>query len=81
MVEKNYDFRKRHWTVHQPDRRDMTRTAGENEVLLESGWYLGGNGGTVTENALRDFQDYLWVSMGVSVGGPAGGEDPVAGSG
>lgn len=68
MNEKNYDFRKRHWTVHRPNLRQAGRIQKEDELLIDDSWKLGGCGGEVTENALRDFQDYLWVSMGISVG-------------
>lgn len=68
MVEQNYDFRKRHWTVHHPNLRQEDRIAKEDELLIANGWMLGGCGGEVTANALKDFQDYLWVSMGVSAG-------------
>lgn len=66
MPEKNYDFRRRHWTVHQPDRRDAQRQVQSGELLLDSSWSLGCDSGQVMENAVRDFQDYLWVSMGIS---------------
>lgn len=68
IMEKNYDFLKRHWTVHVSGRRDENRVLKEQEMALADGWKLGGQGGMVTEKAIGDFQDYLWVSMGVSVG-------------
>ena len=68
MAEKNYDFRKRHWTVHRPNLRQADRVKQDNELLIDNTWKLGGCGGEVTENALKDFQDYLWVSMGLSIG-------------
>ena len=68
MTEKNYDFRKRHWTVHRPNMRQADRVKQDSELLLDDSWKLGGCCGEVTQNALRDFQDYLWVSMGLSVG-------------
>ena len=68
MQEKNYDFRKRHWTVHRPNMRQADRTRQDNELLIDNSWKLGGCCGEVTQNALKDFQDYLWVSMGLSVG-------------
>ena len=77
MEEKNYDFRKRHWTVHQPGRRDPARTARAGETLLESGWAIGCGSGLVMENAVRDFQDYLWTSMGVSAGRAAAAGEKV----
>ena len=66
-MEHNYDFRARHWQVHRPDRRNPARTASADELMLDAGWRLGGEGGEVLSNALRDFQDYLWVSMALSL--------------
>lgn len=66
-MEHNYDFRARHWQVHKPNRRDPARTADAGELMLDASWRLGGAGGEVLTNALRDFQDYLWVSMGLSL--------------
>ncbi len=34
MKEKNYEFLRRHWRVHRPDRRDFGRKAAEHEVML-----------------------------------------------
>lgn len=67
MKEKNYDFRSRHWEVHKPGRRKMSRVPLQNETLIDDQWKIGGIGGTVTEKAIADFQDYLWTSMGVPV--------------
>ena len=33
MGERNYDFRRRHWEYHKPDRRDPERRAYENEII------------------------------------------------
>lgn len=67
MKESNYDFRKRHWEVHKPCRRKEGRLPTAQETLIDNLWKIGGNGGSVTERAIADFQDYLWTSMGVSV--------------
>lgn len=66
MAEKNYDFRARHFTVHQPCRRNTSRTVKPDEILLDSSWSLGGEAGAVTEKALADFMDYLWIGWGIS---------------
>lgn len=66
-MEKNYDFRARHWQVHRPNRRNAERVATDAELFIDFGWYLGGDGGIVTDAALADFRDYLWVSMDVPV--------------
>ncbi len=67
MAEKNYDFRARHFTVHQPCRRSASRTVKSNEILLDSSWLLGGEAGVVTNNALADFTDYLWTGWDICV--------------
>ena len=66
-MEHNHDFRKRHFTLHQLGRRNMARQINGNEVAINSSWSIGGKGGCVTENAVKDLQDYLWTSMEVSV--------------
>lgn len=66
-MEKNYDFRKRHWTVHQPGRRNPMRQQAAGELWIDSSWSIGTSACTVAENAIKDYQDYLWASMGVSV--------------
>lgn len=69
MKEKNYDFRARHWTVHQPDRRNPERKAAENELMLDEKWALGcsENSEAIVLKALKDFQDYLYCSMNLSL--------------
>lgn len=68
MSEKNYDFRKRHWEYHKPDRRDPARKAKKNEVLITDEWKIGcaGDKDSIALIAVKDFQDYLFTSMGVS---------------
>lgn len=66
-MEKNYDFRKRHWEVHKPGRRNPERAVKATEIEICGDWRIGGIGDVVTENAVKDLQDYLWVSMGVSL--------------
>lgn len=63
MQEKNYDFQKRHWNVHKAGRRNYARVIHESEVALNHHWKLGCAGSPIAAKAIRDFQDYLWVSM------------------
>ncbi len=67
--EKNYDFRARHWQVHKPGRRDGERTPLDNEIVLDESWMLGfpQDADIVMINAMNDFQDYMFVSMGISM--------------
>ena len=69
MSEKNYDFRKRHWEYHKPDRRDPARKAKKNEVLITEEWKIGcaGDKDSIALIAVKDFQDYLFTSMGLSL--------------
>ncbi len=66
-MEKNYDFRQRHWQVHKPDRRLADRKKLDSEIMIENGWSIGGDWAAVSKNAVDDFMDYLWVSMKVAV--------------
>lgn len=69
MSEKNYDFRKRHWAYHKPDRRDFSRTVMPDEVQFDESWSLGCNADpdSICGIAVRDFRDYMETSMGVSL--------------
>ena len=69
MSEKNYDFRKRHWAYHKPCRRDETRKAKKNEILITDEWKIGcsGDKDSIALIAVKDFQDYMYTSMGVSL--------------
>ena len=69
MSEKNYDFRKRHWEYHKPGRRDPARKAKKNEILITEEWKIGCAGGkdSIALIAVKDFQDYLFTSMGLSL--------------
>ena len=44
MSENNYDFRKRHWQYHKPNRRDAGRKVRKNEIILTSEWKIGCKG-------------------------------------
>lgn len=69
MSEQNYDFRKRHWEYHKPDRRDPARKAKKNEIMLTADWKIGckGEEDSIALIAVKDFQDYLFTSMGISL--------------
>ena len=69
MSEVNYDFRKRHWEYHKPGRRDLSRKAKKNEVMINGEWKIGCNAaeGSIAEIAVKDFQDYLFKSMDLSL--------------
>ena len=69
MSEKNYDFRKRHWEYHKPGRRDPARKAKKNEILITEEWKIGcaGEKDSIALIAVKDFQDYLFTSMGLSL--------------
>ena len=69
MSERNYDFRKRHWEYHKPDRRDPARKARKNEVLITDEWKIGCSGDkeSIALIAVKDFQEYMHTSMGVSL--------------
>ena len=66
-VEKNFDFLKRHWTLHRPGRRDAERTPRDGEIMLDESWSLGTapDAPETLIAAVRDFQDYLAVSFGL----------------
>ncbi len=67
--EKNYDFRARHWQVHKPGRRINDRTPLDSEIQLDESWMIGlpQDADIVMTNAVKDFQDYLFVSMDISL--------------
>ena len=69
MSERNYDFRKRHWAYHKPDRRDPARKEKKNEILITNEWKIGcsGDKDSIALIAVKDFQEYLFTSMGVSI--------------
>ncbi len=67
--EVNYEFRKRMLSVHQKDRRDYSKIKADNELEIFDGMavYIPKNSEPVLINAARDFSDYMFDSMGVSV--------------
>lgn len=69
MSEKKYEFRKRLEVVHKPDRRNPDVSAAANETELNDEWriVIAKDAGALTLNVAKDLQDYLLVSMQVSV--------------
>ncbi len=67
--EKNFEFRRHLEKVHIPHRRDNTVLRKENEVEITDGWMIAveENCSAVILNVAKDLQDYLLVSMNVSV--------------
>ena len=67
QVEEAYDFRKRLECVHEKGRRDPAATCAENELELKDGFsiVLPKDASDFVRRVVRDFEDYLSVSMGV----------------
>ncbi len=67
--EKNYEFRRLLEKVHTPHRRDISVVCGASEVQITEGWTIlvEEDCSRVILNVAKDLQDYLLVSMGVSV--------------
>ena len=76
LAEQHYDFRKRIDAVHTPDVRDPSATKAADEISLADGVTLAlpAERDDILQNAVRDFKDYLKVSMGVKVERWSGGE-------
>lgn len=69
MKEINYQFRQRFSIVHQPDRRDMEKRKGENQIEIDSSWIISipEDSDAVMVNAARDLEDYFFTSMNISL--------------
>lgn len=69
IIEKNYEFRKRLLEIHKPHRRDYNVVSLPDEIMVDDSWdiVIPKNAGRVLLNAAKDLQDYLFISMGVSV--------------
>ncbi len=67
--ERKYEFRERMKRIHPCNIRMIDRVASEDEVQVENGWQilLPENFGEVVFVAARDFQEYLFISMNISV--------------
>ncbi|MBO4344532.1 MAG: hypothetical protein J5833_02175, partial [Victivallales bacterium] len=68
-IEKNYDFRERHWEVHKPGLRNPDRKALKGEIMLDDTWMLGyaADADDLVKFAVSDFQDFLLKSMDLSL--------------
>ncbi|MBO7741280.1 MAG: hypothetical protein J6S21_01880, partial [Victivallales bacterium] len=79
-MEKNYDFICRMQEIHKPGRRNTALMPSGNETLLDSSWRISleSSDDAMLLRAARDLQDYLLVSMGVSVPVVIGAPDPEA---
>ncbi len=77
MSECNYEFLKRMREIHRPKRRDPQAMPADNEIAITEEWCLVLQEGFTpgAEKALADFQDYLQVSMGVSLCVAAANQD------
>ncbi|MBP1994839.1 hypothetical protein [Paenibacillus eucommiae] len=69
MAERKYEFRKRLEEVHKPNRRDLDRKPKQDEVAIAEGWQIviSESSGPLVRNVAQDLQDYLLVSMRISV--------------
>ncbi len=69
QTERAYEFRKDLNCVHQKDRRDFSIKAAGNELAIENGWeiLIADTASELVETTAKDLQDYLFVSMNVSV--------------
>ena len=67
--ERNYEFRKRLLTLHKEGIRDKNRIPLDNEFIITDGCIvqLPEEAGDVMLSAAKDFVDYLFTSMEVSV--------------
>ena len=83
-TQQNYDFRKAMLEIHKKDLRDIAVKPGADEFEIKDGMkiVIDENASDVILTAAKDFADYLYTSMGVSVfvkkGTPADGEIYVA---
>lgn len=69
MTERNHEFRKRLEVVHKPDRRDPDMRPEAGEIEIGHDWHIAisRQAGPVVLQVAKDLQDYLLVSMNVSV--------------
>ena len=68
-IENNYDFRKARQVIHQPDRRNFSRVVQDGETVLDNSWKLviDHTSPPWVKHAAADLQDYLFVSMEISL--------------
>lgn len=67
--EPKYAFRRRLNVVHRPDRRDYELGAQPDDVVIDETWsiVIGRQTSPLILNVAKDLQDYLLISMHVSV--------------
>ncbi len=63
----NYDFRKELLTVHEANIRDFSKKNNQGEIMLPERVAIKLiDCGEVVKNAVEDFMDFLYASMGIS---------------
>jgi hypothetical protein len=69
MIERNYQFRERLLQIHKPDRGNWQILPTEEQVLVDDSWEIciSREAQRVVHTAAKDMQDYLDVTMGISV--------------
>ncbi|MBQ7897280.1 MAG: hypothetical protein IJ323_02530 [Clostridia bacterium] len=67
--EKNYEFRHKMLDIHKKDIRDFSLVPTDNEIEIKNGFIIDISrvNTDVVLTAAKDLQDYLLISMGVSV--------------
>ena len=68
-AEKNYEFKKRLLQIHKKDIRDFTKEANKDEFVFKDAMRVSmpKQSDDVIVTAVKDFADFLFTSMGVSV--------------
>ena len=66
-MEKNYDFRKRLDRVHRENIFDTDLIAEKDECVISNSWMIFQEGKLFKGCAALDLQDYLLVSMNISI--------------
>ncbi len=67
MIERKYAFRERLDQVHKPGRRDARAVCADGEIEITEDWCIVSAEELKRGAAAVDLQDYLQVSMGLSV--------------
>jgi len=69
LKEGKYEFRRRLEEVHKPDRRNTDLQPEQGEFAIGADWriVISDQAGVLVRNVAKDLQDYLFVSMGISV--------------
>ena len=68
-MEQRFDFRNRNFVVHKPNLRVCCTENRDNMVEITNDYtiYINSNSSDAVLKAARDLQDYLYISMNVSV--------------